>query len=114
MVDMAQHQILPSALRYTGDLCAWVEKKTTVGVSSKAERALIAQLSHQTDALYDSIEGLKANLAAVPANAEAASKYYHNTVIPAMDILRKHADILEGLTDKSYWPYPTYSDLLYY
>ena len=114
MVDMAQHQILPSALRYTGDLCAWVEKKTTVGVSSKAERALIAQLSHQTDALYDSIEGLKANLAAVPANAEAASKYYHDTVIPAMDILRKHADILEELTDKSYWPYPTYSDLLYY
>jgi len=114
MVDMAQHQILPSALRYTGDLCAWVEKKTTVGVSSKAERALIAQLSQQTDALYDSIEGLKANLAAVPANAEAASKYYHDTVIPAMDILRKHADILEELTDKSYWPYPTYSDLLYY
>ncbi len=114
MVDMAQHQILPSALRYTGDLCAWVEKKTTVGVSSKAERALIAQLSLQTDALYDSIEGLKANLAAVPANAEAASKYYHDTVIPAMDILRKHADILEELTDKSYWPYPTYSDLLYY
>jgi len=114
MVDMALHQILPSALRYTGDLCAWVEKKTTVGVSSKAERALIAQLSQQTDALYDSIEGLKANLAAVPANAEAASKYYHDTVIPAMDILRKHADILEELTDKSYWPYPTYSDLLYY
>ena len=28
--------------------------------------------------------------------------------------LRREADILESLTDKSYWPYPTYSDLLFY
>ena len=114
MVDMAQHQILPAALRYTRDLCTGVEKKTVVGASCRAERALVAQLSQETDALYDSIEDLKAALAAVPANAEAASKCYHDTVIPAMDVMRKHADILEELTDKSYWPYPTYSDLLYY
>ena len=28
--------------------------------------------------------------------------------------LRDQADILESITDKSYWPYPTYSDLLFY
>ena len=27
---------------------------------------------------------------------------------------RQYADILEQLTDKKYWPYPTYSDLLFY
>ena len=31
-----------------------------------------------------------------------------------MNTLRTAADALETLTDKSYWPYPTYSDLLYY
>jgi glutamine synthetase type III len=31
-----------------------------------------------------------------------------------MQMLREQADILESLTDKSYWPYPTYSDLLFY
>ena len=40
--------------------------------------------------------------------------YYHDTVIPGMNALRSEADALEMLTDKSYWPYPTYSDLLFY
>ena len=40
--------------------------------------------------------------------------HYHQSVIPVMQELRKHADYLEQLTDKSYWPYPTYSDLLFY
>ena len=31
-----------------------------------------------------------------------------------MNTMREVADVLESLTDKSYWPYPTYSDLLYY
>ena len=31
-----------------------------------------------------------------------------------MNTMRTHADILEAHTAKSYWPYPTYSDLLFY
>ena len=40
--------------------------------------------------------------------------YYHSHVIPCMEELRRNADFLEAHTAKSYWPYPTYSDLLYY
>ena len=36
------------------------------------------------------------------------------TVRSCYKSLRKDADILEELTDKSYWPYPTYSDILFY
>jgi len=45
---------------------------------------------------------------------EAAAMYYHDTIVPGMNAVRSEADILETLTAKSYWPYPTYSDLLYY
>jgi glutamine synthetase type III len=31
-----------------------------------------------------------------------------------MNAIRSAADMLETLTDKSYWPYPTYFDLLFY
>jgi glutamine synthetase len=31
-----------------------------------------------------------------------------------MNSLRRYADELEAITDKSYWPYPTYSDILFY
>ena len=50
----------------------------------------------------------------VPGDKEAAAMYYHDTVRPGMDAIRSAADALEDLTDKSYWPYPTYSDLLFY
>ena len=50
----------------------------------------------------------------VPETAEKAAEYYHDVVIPAMNDMRHEADILESITDKAYWPYPTYSDLLYY
>jgi len=114
MVDMALHQILPSALRYTKELCQTVQSKKELGASCKAESVLIRHLSNTTDALYDSIVVLREALEAIPAETEAASAAYHSSVVPAMQTLRTHADYLEQLTDKSYWPYPTYSDLLFY
>ncbi len=114
MVDMAMHQILPSALHYSRDLCAGMEAKLRTGISCAAEKGLLTRLSRSTDALYAAIEDLKAALIAVPREAQTASMYYLGTVIPAMDTLRYHADALEELTDKGYWAYPTYSDLLYY
>ncbi len=114
MVDMAQHQILPAALHYSHSLCQGVSGKKAMGASWKAESRLIQRLSASTDELYDQIESVKNALAQVPQDSEAAAKYYHDTVIPGMEILRREADILEQLTDKSFWPYPTYSDLLFY
>ena len=60
------------------------------------------------------MQKLKEALAGVGGNAQQAARYYHDVVVPAMDAVRAEADQLEMLTDKSCWPYPTYSDLLYY
>ena len=114
MVDMAVHQILPAAMRYTKDLCDGIRTKQELGVPCRAESALVKQLSAHTEGLYDAIELLKKSLVVLPRDAQAASARYHNRVIPAMQALRAEADALEELTDKSYWPYPTYSDLLFY
>ena len=114
MLDMALHQILPAALHYSRDLCEAVQIKQRIGVSCQAETSLIGKLSGHTDALYATIEKLQKALAEVPENVEQTSVYYHSTVIPIMQEMRKAADALETLTDKRYWPYPTYSDLLFY
>ena len=114
MLDMAVHQILPAAMHYTKDLCDALLVKQNVGVSCRAESVLARNLSVHTDALYDAIDILRHGLDAVPKNAEAAAMYYHDTIIPGMHALRTEADALEAMTDKSYWPYPTYSDLLFY
>ena len=114
MVDMAGNQILPAALRYSKDLCDTIRGKKNLEVSCRGETALLRKLAAHTDGLYDAIESLKKALSGVPAEAEAASHYCRQVVVPAMSALRMEADALETLTDKSYWPYPTYSDLLFY
>ncbi len=114
MVDMAVHQILPAALRYTRDLCDTLMAKQSVGLRCHAESVLARNLAQNTDSLYDAVDTLRHTLEAVPREAEAAAWYYHDTIVPGMNALRSAADALETLTDKSYWPYPTYSDLLFY
>ena len=114
MLDMAIHQILPAAMRYTKDLCDALVVKKSIGVSCNAESVLVRKLSGHTDCLYDAIENLRHGLENVPKQREAAAMYYHDTIVPGMNALRTEADALEAMTDKSYWPYPTYSDLLFY
>ena len=114
MVDMALHQILPAAMHYTRDLCNSLTVKKSLGVPCNAETILIKNLSLHSDALFDAIHILHHALEDVPKRAEDAAMFYHDTIIPGMVAIRSHADELETLTDKSYWPYPTYSDLLFY
>ena len=114
MVDMALHQILPAAMHYSRDLCNSLTVKMELGVPCNAETVLVKNLSLHTDALFDAAHILHHALEAVPKQPEAASRYYHDTILPGMAAVRTHADALEEFTDKSYWPYPTYSDLLFY
>ena len=114
MVDMVLHQILPAALRYTHALCEGIATKKTLGSPCRAETKLVERLSAATDALYDNVEKLKSDLELMPNDAKARADYFHSTITTDMDAVRHEADLLEQLTDKSYWPYPTYSDLLFY
>ena len=113
-LDMALRQILPAAVGYTNKLTDAVLAKKAVGASCRAESALIAKLSAATDALYDGCEKLTADLASIPADAEEAALFYHDVILSDMDTMRAQADLLETLTEKSFWPFPTYSDLLFY
>ena len=40
--------------------------------------------------------------------------YYHTVIAQDMATVRAEADALELITDNSYWPFPTYSDILFY
>ena len=114
MVDMAVQQILPAAMGYTDALCGGVASKKSLGVSCRGEMALIQKLSGACDAAYDCVERLKEALNRIPADEEQAADHCHGVIVPLMQELRTQADILEKNTAKAYWPYPTYSDLLFY
>jgi len=113
-VDMAMRQILPAVLHYARHLSEGLVSKQALGLSSRADKEVLQRITKLSDSLYDSCETLKALLNKIPADQNDAATYFLKAVIPAMDAVRADADALEELTDKSYWPFPTYSDLLYY
>lgn len=114
MVDMILRQILPAALQYTNTLCQCYNNKAALNAGSKAESGLITTLSAATDRLYENCLKLQRDLDNIPENLEESVSYCKNTIVSGMENIRADADLLESLTDKSYWPYPTYSDLLFY
>jgi glutamine synthetase len=114
MVDMAMRQILPAVSKYCGDLCVRADVKQRLFVTRSAEMDLITRLSEGIDQLYVACDELKNTLADVPSTSDEGSAYYYRVVSPAMKKVRGIADGLELLTDKAYWPFPTYSDILFY
>ncbi len=114
MVDMAVHQILPAALGYTREVCEGLKLKMSLGLPAAAETALAEELSQHTDSLCDAIRILAGALERLPKEPEAAAMYCHDTIVPGMTAMRTEADRLESMTEKRHWPYPTYSDLLFY
>ena len=114
MVDMTLHQILPAAMRYSSDLAEAVERKRKAGIPANTELSLAQRISTCCDRLYVQCEELHKALKDVPKGSQEAAEYHGKVTVPMMQALRKDADLLEKLTAKSYWPYPTYSDLLYY
>ena len=117
MVDMIMHEILPAALRYASDLTAGiVNKRNALGKHAKflTESVLAERISECCDRLYENSEKLYADLKHVPTENQEAANYHSNTIVADMRAVRKDADLLEKLTAKSYWPYPQYSDILFY
>ncbi len=114
MVDMTLHQILPAALAYSSDLAKAVQRKQSIGIPAETEQSLCQRLSDCCGRVYTQCEQLHEALKLVPKDNTDAVSYLYAQVIPLMQSLRKDADLLEKLTAKSYWPYPSYSDILYY
>ena len=114
MVSMVMRQILPASMAYCKSLCDGVNAKAPLGACHSAESDLINKLSSTTDMLYKNCLKLQNSLSGIPDNTEDSVRYCTDVIVAEMEAVRDEADRLEALTAKSYWPYPTYSDLLFY
>ena len=118
MLDMANQIIMPAVIKYSKVIADEIMAKKAVdaSLSIETEEHLLERLSEglhdmgvKTHALHMAHEEAygKENW---PARAHA----YVELVVPAMDALRTTVDRLEELTDREYWPLPTYNDMLFY
>ena len=115
MLEMIRRQILPAAMGYADSLCQGLFNRVRALQPCKAEQKLSKQLSDNIDGLYEAAEALELALDQVPEGDSAAvAGYYHDVIITAMEKARGCADTLETLTAKDRWPFPTYSEILFY
>ena len=115
MVDMARHDIFPAVSAFGAKIAANAAAKSAYG-SCRAEAALCKKHSELTDTFYDQIDALEAAIAGaedVKLGSTPLAMYYKDTVIPAMEALRKTGDALEEITASDFWPYPSYGDMLF-
>ena len=116
--DIARRQILPAALAYSKEVAGEAGLKMSVapGIPLDAEIGMLTKLSAATNALSAAIETLDKALAALDSGSDALAQatFTRDSILSAMVEVRKHADALEGLVGKQYWPFPTYQDILLY
>ncbi len=116
MIDMANKQILPAVNAYAADVASNLAIKQDMGVACKAETKLLKKLSDGADAISDDIDALvEAHDAMIAtADVQARGDACRDSVLPAMEQLRKDADAMETICSKEYWPLPSYNDILFY
>ena len=117
MVDMVNKDILPSIAEYVNTLSESVNNKKAAvpGAESKYEEKIISRLSTLSGVIYDRCEALdKALIGAMDSDdALKTAVYYKDVVFKAMNELRLGVDEAEVITDRKYWPYPGYGELLF-
>ena len=117
MVQMAKRDIYPSVCAYLRSLTDLYLAKKSINISSAKDSTLVEIniISALLDSLYAEIESLEEALlhSKDMKNNEELSFYCKDAIIPAMNRLRAVADELETQTASSYWPFPTYGQILY-
>lgn len=117
MLDMVRKVIFPAVIGYVKELSetALAIKSAGIDADVSTETDLVKKLSALLSAAGRHSENLTAALlkARSLGEGEIAANCYRDDVIPAMQLLRSDADLMEELTAKKHWPLPTYTDLLY-
>ena len=115
MLDMADKQIMPAVMRYAKSLADTVNLIQTAGGDATVPLQMLKEVTGKLTEMKKAAEVLleeETKASAMPRGKEQAFCYYEK-VMAAMNGLRTPADELEKMVDKSFWPFPTYADLLF-
>ena len=115
--DMVRREIIPAVSAFEGELCRTIsymkEAFTTVQVSD-VERDTCTSLMKCNKKMVQLERQLESALAKASASgADDMSGYFHDKVLSLMEKIREVVNEAEVLTPDRFWPYPTYSQLLF-
>ena len=116
MLEMTAKDILPAVIAYTSHLTDGLLKKQSIGLACVAETELVKSLADLTDRIAAGAEALKrvAKKAGATGDHAARAQAYSRDVRAAMAKLRAAVDEAEVKVGREWWPYPSYTDILFY
>ena len=117
MLEMIKKDIIPAVCNYSKDLTesALAKKDLSSDIDISLETNLVSKISSLSSCLAKKTADLEKVLLGAKDcdDSEKLAKYYHDTVLSQMNEVRAIADELETIVGKGYWPFPTYTDLLF-
>ena len=118
MVDMANKDLLPAYSAFVKQLSDTVvaKKAAMPEADCRYEQERIQKISSLCGDMFEKTNRLEELLTALSQKGYTElerAQYYQIQILDAMTKLRAVADKIEGLTDRSFYPYPNYGDLLF-
>ena len=116
MVEMATGMMVPAANRYLKELLSSIKDQKELGFVSTQLHSLALDLSNTINGTLEKAKFLEEQMKIALAHEDGTlshARFTYEHIVHAMSALREDGDMLEKLTDKSYWPYPTYEDMLF-
>ena len=117
MIDMVKRDILPAMSKYTDVLTKSIVHKKAVIADDACEYEVntVKKLSSLTSDVYRLVCELEGSLAEAKNMSDSLKKAtaFKENVLQNMADLRAAVDEAEEITSSEYWPFPTYTDLLF-
>ena len=113
-LDMLNKDLLPAISKYTKYLADTITVKKGLNAEILYENSQLIEITKGLTEAYSLKLELEKVLSKKPTKSvEEISMYYKDKVLPLMDEIRTIIDGIEAKVDKSFWPYPSYGDLLF-
>jgi glutamine synthetase len=117
MVEMVTKEILPAVESYVSALVSTASAKRAfdVHIPCNYEQKLIKRLATLVDTIDARATALESATVKLDMTSDLTEKgaFIRDDILPKMSALRVVSDEAETLTAASYWPFPTYGELLF-
>jgi len=111
MLKMGRTMIYPAAVRYQSELATNCANLKAAGL--ECDSTTLQKVTQCINELRDGLDKLETLMAHESDDLEAEARYACDTLIPAMNAIRAHADALEEMVADDLWPLPTYQEMLF-
>jgi len=114
-VEMAKTQYIPAVIEYCAFLAESIGKIKSVGVSVKVQEALLKEINSYLESAQEKVVKIERALKMARDFDDLVKEavVYRDDAATGILELRKDIDKLETLLPKTFWPVPTYTEMLF-